>query len=1087
MISCLFYIFQVSANSQTQQWYNTTFCVCEDRKDISCSVGCKNFRKIGYKYKDILKVTRKYTKSHITFLVYGTTNIKKPEFYLSEYFNISLNIVSATTQRESIILNGIDKNSEYYNLDNEKFFQIQNQDISNELYCHFSNINIYFFKEKYVFNHLMLHNTSLLPSSESALSRKTSIFQNFLTTDFTSLLTIPGQIKHISPNRRIQVICNESVNHVYFLEDHQISIEIDSNTNSMNHSNLNKTAAVIDLRNLKKNVRANIVLKSRNLTMTFQFMPQNEDEIPKIDFKLKKSAKILVDTRNRTFEGKLMKIDNINFIHGTSSIYFYSNDATQRIPTFSEEGIGTVYKNNEVSLFSNTYCICEGTDCQVKCGGDNSHIIPYDIQSLDKTVIGNPSNTLKYVISNSSPEKGKHPIFDLEHFGDKTLTVIGITKNEHIEFTGDATDDVGTFSFTNLCFHGNRFLFPEVFLHDVRVASGSGETGGSDDDFILNSTMLKSDISTLKNIYRSNVTICAPLNGYEIHTTNILNQVSLLVISPSRIKIDNSLPLRLLRTATMKIFGSGIVNIFLDSGINESGTALSRVNSFPRLRIYLEGDKNVVTFPGKEWPESLRDVSSKLTLIHGENDVYVNGDTTYDKNTGEPTYNTAPPIVDHEGSGAFFLNGKLSNYADKYCICEPIEANATAATDCDYLCQDYGPVTGFSADEIEKKAVGNPIRSIQYFIVQSSIENHPVFNLMKFADKSFSIVGVGEVKQYLSLVGSYNTKFTSSSVSHLFQNVHVNLSTAGFYFFNSVEFSNCTFCTRVNVSSPSREVIEFKKNAIRIYHFGMTIDITSLHSLYNISPHLIYPSKNYLHIDGGCQLKAISIDNNRYVSLFDNVDFESGIQIDVSMLFTPLQVCTGYGDSLERPFIVRLDEKSLHHVDDVPDVFIDVQNIPSGESFVMFSGRKSFEGEFHNLTKKITVSYGQTNIHLMTKVENAKKEIFNGVPPHVTLIGDGEYYINNEKQGSVFAPGNIVSNDNDDVDDSDGRGFWFWFLVGIVLMIIVFFVFVYFNSSRRRKMSFFDRWRDDGRRKLSESDISLNHFEIDLDDVTLSD
>ena len=152
MILLFLYIFQVSPKPKIEHSYNTTFCVCVDRKDVNCSNVCKNFRKIGYTNKEILKITQKYKEPKITFLIYGTTDSKKPEFDLSEYTNISLNIVSATKKRESIILNGFNKNNNYYNLNSDEFYQINHnhtkdyRDITDEIYSHFFNLNIYFNK-----------------------------------------------------------------------------------------------------------------------------------------------------------------------------------------------------------------------------------------------------------------------------------------------------------------------------------------------------------------------------------------------------------------------------------------------------------------------------------------------------------------------------------------------------------------------------------------------------------------------------------------------------------------------------------------------------------------------------------------------------------------------------------------------------------------------------------------------------------------------------------------------------------------------------------------------------------------------------
>ena len=111
------------------------------------------------------------------------------------------------------------------------------------------------------------------------------------------------------------------------------------------------------------------------------------------------------------------------------------------------------------------------------------------------------------------------------------------------------------------------------------------------------------------------------------------------------------------------------------------------------------------------------------------------------------------------------------------------------------------------------------------------------------------------------------------------------------------------------------------------------------------------------------------------------------------------------------------------------------------------------------------------------------------MPPHVNLIGEGEYFINREKQGSVFDPGDLPGDDDEEFFvERKKRVAWRVFLGVVAVMVILFLMKLALDKVRKRnqKRAFMDRWNEEIKR-LSDSDISLNNFEIDLDDVTLSE
>jgi hypothetical protein len=102
------------------------------------------------------------------------------------------------------------------------------------------------------------------------------------------------------------------------------------------------------------------------------------------------------------------------------------------------------------------------------------------------------------------------------------------------------------------------------------------------------------------------------------------------------------------------------------------------------------------------------------------------------------------------------------------------------------------------------------------------------------------------------------------------------------------------------------------------------------------------------------------------------------------------------------------------------------------DAYIVFRGRR-WVRRFHNLSDRITVIHGQTNIH----IEDAKdsRGEYVGQPPHVALIGDGDYYINGKKQTSRFSQGNHLGNS---VGGDMDRVWWVRAGVFIVVCIFVF-------------------------------------------------
>ncbi|OHT15266.1 hypothetical protein TRFO_42625 [Tritrichomonas foetus] len=934
-----FFVISIDDDSQT-----TIFCVCENSADTECKSVCKGKVRIGFTPSDIKKGLKDNFAMHAAFVICGTTEDNFPSFDLHDIRNITAIFRSATMKKEYMSLREGTAGKTTRHL--------------------FTNLNVKLVSGHYDFCQLDIRQVNFLQPVDPT---DVSFTQKTLSIDFSSLASLPKSVNHHGPSHGLHIMCNESVDSIQFGSDHHIVLGTKSGIE-----------AHMDLSQIVKGHNTTIQLCARLINMTFSKVPTRLDEIPRITFVLRKSAHIFINSDQ--FPDETMHIPNINFLHRSRAVYFDSPNGTIP-PTFKHEGSGTVFKNNQMSIFYNHYCICDGAkiDCENKCKGDR--IVSYDIESLDQTVVGNPSKEIKYVIFNSKSDKGKHPIFDLEHFGNRILTVIGGTDDEHIEFTGDATDDIGSHSFTRVKIHGKHLLFPEVFLHDIKVDIPDLS---ENETYVINATYLKSDILSLQRLNEANISFIAPIHGYEIHTNNLLRHVSILLHSQEQVQIEN-IVFPLLPHTTMNIFCGGSLSI-------ERKPNLHNLRLFPKLRIYLEGDYNSISFPKEQWPESLSDISAKMTLVHGVNDVYVVG------NYDGQTYKTKPPIVSHEGSGAIYFNGELSNFKSSYCICGSDNPDT-----CYSACDKYGSIINCTSEDILSTAIGNPTRNINYYVVETAeFGSHPLFDTVHLIDKSFTVIGVG-ASQYISLQGSKEYLFATTSVSHIFTNVNIKLKDPGFYFFNNVEFTKCSIYKGDKVDKGS-------ENTYNIVQSGLTADMFTLKSLKKESNGLIYPSKLYFHANGGKDLVKVQADDSKHITVFDNTD-DDDIQIDISMLTNAVQITTSHGYSIDDPFIINIDENAFNKPSEIPKMLIDVSNVEGDDAFVKFTGRKWKDG-FHNLTDRVTIVHGQLNIHLLSKQSKSGK--YTQQPPHVTLDGDGDYYINLIKQASVFAPGNHENGDDDD-------------------------------------------------------------------------
>lgn len=941
---------------------DSTFCICQNSPTTACQELCYNFKQLKFTQKSIKRSIELSKSSVITFLIFGTDEIQ-PDFNLSTFENRSFNII-APNKNESIILYPGDAN--------------------HGIYHKFVNIKIKLKAGFFSFYNFHLVHSEINPFSDKD---QCEIGQDYLDLDYYSLNAISERIYLRPPTNGIRLFCQHYVNKIQFLNDQKIIFGNDSSN-------------FIDFSQVERNGNSTVILASNDITFTFSQLPKKYDFFPKITFVLKRSSKIFIDEEQ--FPEEIMELQKyITFQHSDRTVYIQSRPGTSP-PKFNLVGTGKeLYNNKEIKFFA-SYCLCEGEDCIKNCG--ENEIVKFN--EIDSTVVGNPMPSITYLIAGSS--NLNMPTFDFEHFAKKNLTILGSSLQQHINITGDATDDFGFYKISGITIHSNdNFLF-----HNVTFSKVDFEVHRKSENFndspLFNSTCLNIDFSSLQNLWNKKIKLFPPIHGMGIHTTNIVNEdLILMIISSSIVSIQN-INVSISNQSFLSIYCDRTINILTDNAISK------KLSNFPCIKLYAEGDVNTVNFMGN-WPKDLSDISAKLTVIHGKNPLYVQGD--FDG----VNYKIKSPIIDHIGIGPIFFNGVLSNYKDSYCVCQ--------GDNCLDLCHGEVPIN-YTKQSISTTVINNPTRIIQYVIKNSNFQNYPIFDLDDFTYKSF-IVQNGDKK---GCIGILPHKLNiDSSITYTFKNIKIILLEDKEYHFGQLQLEKVSFFKY------SRK---YQNTIIR--QFGMASDLYSIQSL--LGNELLTPCSSYISINGNTLLDKIEIIKSNLIALCSTDSFllskqDSCININIGDIHeTVPTISTLYGSTERFPLRFVLSTKPS----EIPKIQIDVSHVENGNSYIQFEG-SDFTNEYHILTNKITVIHGFNNIHIMTPYEDG---MFIGQPPHVSLIGDADYYLNEVKQISLFVPENHTNIRNDD----DGIAYKYSnYIILIAFFIFLIFIFEFVSYKRNNR------------------------------------
>jgi hypothetical protein len=885
--------------------------------------------------------------------VIGSTNDRdrRPKISLAQFASFNLTISGRDANRD-------------------EFIQLASGDVDSGVHWTFSHITGQLLKGRFGFDSLALDQAKFLASKQTYGSQ---LSECHLATDFDSFASLPPLVEHIGPTESLRLSLPENDTRLTFRPDHSVVAAT------------NSTAAVFDLLQIPR--KPGLVVfeaQSRALDFNFEPLPETPADLPPIDFNFARTAQIFFDCEQ--LPDPLMDLTNLwRFSAGNTSLFFRTRPGVIR-PSVAINSTGETLTNDRPFEYFDSYCLCRET-----CPDCHDPLVTFD--QLDQTVIGNPHKSIRYIVGRS--KKAKYPHFNLEHFGDRNLTVIGQTIDEHVHVFGNAADsDRGFHHFSGLNLHlGLDVKFPSVSLASVALIPDYARSS-------LTATHLSIDFKSFQAIDASRIELKPPIGGFQLDASNLPDEVVITLVSTRKIRVNGYNI-----TTNLETTPEIVVKIRTSASL-ELGPVI-RENPFednvPRLRIITQGDLVIVKCAGTDWPTGLADLTAKIMIEHGSGDLRVTGEPL-----GTTTYATAPALLAHEGTGPVFFNRVLLGFQESYCIC----AGATCAADCGKT----GPVIGFADADIRGTLVNNPHRMIQYHIRGSSPTSRANFAMANFYAKSFLITGDDE-RAFVALEGSAQfTDSTTTSVSQTFMNLEISFAAAGYYNFNNVVFENVNV-TNTDAPRDSRKVLQR----------GMTIDISSLIALH--SQVLMLPPTLYLMVLGGSQLSEIA---SRSSDALELVSQGHRVPIDLSMLAHPVTIGAHDFD------VLKLSWEYTGFKTITPPTFrIDVRDTVGEAATILFNGRQ-WAKPYHRLEKQITIIHGQVKLNL---------DAGSGAPPEVTLEGDGDCYINGKKRLSPL--GLKIHGEDESLSDSITWLGWFVRVICVGILAVVLFYFWRWTTYRR--------------------------------------
>lgn len=941
-------------------------CLCTKEIFSLCETVCESIKlkPIDYKSKDPAyseaDIILKDKPSIVNLFIVGTDNSTElsdyPTIDITLYQNISLSIFSP---RPGIV--------EKVNLDG---YPVHARDTAFRGNLSMKNIYSFLDEEKthFHFNELRLINSSIDPIAWAYLS------QDRLITDYESMLEITDAIEqhdlqYIGPSLYSEVKCNQSINDVVLYENHTVLL-------SNGFSEI-----IVDLSQLKQSPNVDPIygildLKARNISVDFDPIPDDIEHFPKIKFILRTTVDIFFNTTG--FKEAIMDLTKyIKLDHGQRPIYVAQPKGITHKVNFGFEGEGKVYVNGQEGVvLSNDYCVCDDDKdkCTEKCL--ESVIIKFD--EVESHSVGNPNQQISFKIYGASTTV--FPLFDIEHYADKTVTFEGLTDSEHIGLIADPIDEEihGYHTFKNLKLHvkkqpedgedstqGPEFFFGRVLFRKVSFVNNCK----------INSTLFSIDWDSYETILKRKITVNPPREKFDIHFEENPDELASVEFTSSK---------------SVTLNDKYIINYFPETEGNEihfdsaelkiklpKETPPTKISELPDIH-FVSKNSAIMTFTG-DW-KLFEDISQKISIDHGDNKISIQGDKVDGK--------FLPcPIISEIGDGDYLYQGEVLKFDEEYCLCK--------GDKCKEECQGLGEIIDFSQSSITKTVKNSPHEEIIYHISGSSSSDNPCFKLQDFKFKSFSITSSKETeRQYVTIEGhsaedADKDNFKTESTVQRFHNVEISLKNTHFQF-DELTLENIKF----GKLEEGKTIAQSTLNA----------DFVSLVEL--DKNHLLTQADDAMSVVLNKDVKHIVLEDKTHVSLKNKE--EKSVKLDISELGTtsPLVIFIDDVDTLDDP--LHIEAAPGLKISDFPVISIMLKDSDDSNglaAYVQFDG-DVWSGNKHNITDYVTIDYGSLDIYLVTP-QDANGH-YKGQPPHVKLSGYGDYYVNGIKQTSKKADVPVV-------------------------------------------------------------------------------
>ena len=416
-----------------------------------------------------------------------------------------------------------------------------------------------------------------------------------------------------------------------------------------------------------------------------------------------------------------------------------------------------------------------------------------------------------------------------------------------------------------------------------------------------------------------------------------------------------------------------------------------------------------ISFPD-QWNSKIEDVSSKIEIYHAEKTLYISGKIV------DYVYTSTPPTIFHNGAGDLYINGVLSTFRTKYCICFE---NFTEG--CDQLCADVGPIISFDQESITSTVKSNPTRHISYLIYGSTSEMRPYFRLDDFSVKSFTLSGDPTI-QFIDLEP---TNYTPEvPLNHRFNHISIRL------LYNHSEYKFYNLEIQSSCIEPCTDCL--------VTQIGLIIDIESAYSLFSQQ---MLTSFQTFSLIGKYSLSKIVFSSMSTITAhgFNNSYL---VNFDIGKLIEPISISTLIGSTNQTLLSFELPEYDIDY-DSIPELNIDLTQVSKSKCYLLFPSSR-WTNLLSNLTQKINVQYGRQDFYEESSKINDEYE---GTPPLVNCIGTGDYYIN-----GVLADGPMpkpTSTPTDKSFKSIGPSEIAGIIIGsIIFIIVVVGIIIYFIKKR---------------------------------------